>query len=175
MSKLFYQAPFITKTNPIWAILFVLLLTSASCTKEEPKHRDVFRCEINGVAWEAGCDSQNMVWSCDYLDCQYYEDTGGFEITASNKIDNDGGFSLYRSSTSGGVIIGNNYLTIGTFGDRDNNIQFNISENNPGMLNILNINKGAKYIEGEFQFKAYSTNGDSVFISKGYFNVKYRP
>lgn len=162
----------------IFGIIFLGLVTcSSSCNKEDEDipHKDIFRCEIDGVSWEAGCESNNIAWGCIAIDCQYYEDTGGFEITASNKISNDGGFSLYKSPISGGIKKGGNDLKIGTFGDRINNIQYQIDTVYPGYLFVEDIDEIKKNIEGNFSFKAFSISGDSVVITNGYFKVKYRP
>lgn len=171
MKNIFYQAPFITKVKSLWIILLALLLTSASCTKEEPKHRDVFRCEINGVPWEAGCDSQNLVWSCDYLDCQYYDDIGGIEVKANN-VNSDDGISFYKSSD---LKIGENFLDEAIYGITIDGLGKTYKSKNKGKVHIEEINISLKIIVASFEFVAYYNETDSVVVTSGSFKVKYRP
>lgn len=157
-------------------LITILIFITLSCKKDESNiiHRDVFKCEINGIHWEAKC-LESPPFGCKIVDCQYYEMGGGFEIAASNEVLNNGGMSFYKSSGSGGLLEGDNILTIGTYGDKINNIQYNIDKDKPGTIVLLTLDKENKIIECNFSFKAFSLQGDSVEISNGYFKVKYRP
>ena len=161
----------------IVGILFLGLVTSSySCNKEKknPPRKDIFRCEIDGVPWEAGCESNNIAWGCIAIDCQYYEDSGGFELGASN-TSQDNGISLRKSSSSGGLVLGSNNLSRATYGLNQAGISYNMNPESLGNIELISIDTIKKLIECNFSFKAYSTGGDSVVISNGYFKVKYRP
>lgn len=165
---------YLTWRHHLTGLLLILLLAASACNKEKnnPRHEDIFRCEINGVPWEAGCESNNIAWGCIAIDCQYYEETGGFEIGA-NKKETTSGISFRKSSNDGGVVIGDNLFTKMIYGHEG--VSYTMNNGDTGLVQIFQIDFDLKIIEGEFNFKAFSNLGDSVFVSKGYFKVKYRP
>jgi len=97
-------------------ILLVALLTAhtlSCCKKDDPKPEpdpngaDHMTTIINGQEWEANCEPSWPGLGCRKVNCKYYEDTKEFSLS------NGGGsysVSFSRSSTSGGVVLGENKL-----------------------------------------------------------------
>ncbi len=176
-------------TNPQQRVLLLVFLLplflASSCKKETPENpnKDVFKCKINGIPWEAQCDG-NIVFGCEAVDCWYndFDTLRVIEISAKNtKIDN--GFNLwFRSKKTEDIKYFPSRIDIPIFGynkgsDNDRNyyldtlkqFNFNIIKND---TNILGDRKGT--ITGTFNFKCINTNKDSIIITDGYFNFGYQ-
>ena len=165
----------LTSLPPLLCIL-ALLLIQPSCKKEDPPnpHEDyVMTCKVNGQAWEAYCEG-NILFGCNPVDCQFYPDTRGFEIWGGN-----GNVGIRFSILN--IIIGNNNIQYQYSAVLDprlpgNCAYFNIDttyQNN--MATIIQIDTVTKKIEGGFTFRAINECNDTVLITDGYFNTKYRP
>lgn len=156
----------------------ILILTAASCTKEEPKHRDVVTATINGKPWKAGC-KESPPFGCSVADLQYYVDTGGFSLRATN-IEGDTGITI--------VLL--NVDQIGSYKIPDKQQcgiivkeepcgrrRHYIDSNDPQEVEILKIDQETKIIEGRFHYIGRDTvcQSEPVHITNGYFKVKYRP
>ena len=156
----------------------ILILTAASCTKEEPRHRDIVTATINGNPWKAGC-KESPPFGCSAADLQYYTDTGGFEFAASN-AERDTGIrvSLFEVFVPGVYKMRNNeQCGIIVKEDPCGRQGHYIDENDPQEIEIVRIDNEKKIIEGRFHFIGKDTNclSDPVHITNGYFKVKYRP
>ncbi len=152
--------------------IFIFMLLS--CRKDESNtiHRDVFKCEINGVPWEAKC-VEGPLFGCNEIDCQYYENSSSLEIVASNTVDDTSSFHIYVNSNNGGLQIGENILEYTRLSF--NNIRYNIDPCCNSTLELLALQKDKKVIECNFSVKLVSEAGDTVLVSRGYFKSKYRP
>ncbi len=157
-----------------------ILLTSASCKKnnEEPKHKNIVTATINGNPWKAGC-KESPPFGCNIGDFQYYPNTGGFELAASN-IEKDSSIAIFLNSVhiSGSYRILNK-IACATFdkGDLCGWQRHYINESDPQEIEIINIDNENKIIEGRFNFIGRDTlcGSEPVHITNGYFKMKYRP
>jgi hypothetical protein len=164
--------------TPLFLLFLGILLCAASCTKEEPKHRNVVTATINGKPWKAGCE-ESPPFGCHIGNFQYYPNTGVFELAASN-IEGDSGVTIVlwdmhepriyriRDKQQCGIIVKEEPC-----GRR----RHYIDEADPQEIEIINIDNEKKIIEGRFHYIGRDTNclSEPVHITKGYFKVKYRP
>ncbi len=164
--------------SSLW-LAAILVLTAASCTKEEEtKHKNIVTATINGKPWKAGCEESSL-FGCTSGDLQYYPNTGGFELAASN---------IERDSSM--AIILREVFDVGDFHIASKSIcaiivkeepcgrqGHYINEDDPQEIQILSIDKEKKIIEGRFHYIGRDTNclSEPVHITNGYFKFKYRP
>lgn len=154
-------------------LLAACLCIAGSCKKEEDdnRHRDIFRCEINDVLWEAKCIDEPL-FGCSAVDCQYYENTGFLELVAYNDLgDENTGFHIVKKSTGGGLVLGNNEMDIIEI--FINNEKFDSIINSNFIVN--SIDHSNKIIEGVFNCTVKAGESSIASITQGYFKVKYRP
>ncbi len=169
----------------------LLLLTFSlfiSCTKEEPKpdppkpnEADTMHALINGEEWSAYCESSWPGFGCIKVKCQYYNDTGGFQIGAGgppgyviafSKTGGQGGVHLgtnvlpYRSE----VLICNASICTGESSCR----RFDLDSTYLNILEILDINIELRIIEGKFEYRAVNQEcSDTILVTDGYFRTNY--
>ena len=170
--------------------LLLTLCLFFSCTKEEPEpippkpnEADTMRALINGEEWSAYCESSWPGLGCTKVDCHYYDDSKGFEIAAGGPP----GYSVIFSKSGGseGVKLGINELpfrrgviicnTTGCLGNSSCR-RFDMDSTYFNVLEILEINKESKIIEGKFELQAINSEcSDTILVTDGYFRTNYRP
>ena len=169
-------------------ILFILgIITFLSCTKEEPEPKplkpneaDTMRALINGEEWSAYCESSWPGLGCTKVNCQYYPDDKGFEISAAGPP----GYVVIvsKSGGTGGVKLGINKLPFrrgpiicNTSSCKSTCRRFDIDTTFFNVLEILEIDSTIKIIEGRFNFRVINEEcSDTILVSDGYFRTNYR-
>lgn len=176
----------LTSTNPnpmkkfkiLCVVISSLLLIAASCTKEEPEHQDVVTATINGKPWKAGC-KESPPFGCKIGDFQYYTNNGFFELGASNaERDTSFGITLWDIFNPGVFTIRNNQQCGILIKEEPCGRQRHyIKSNDPQEIEIIVIDTVTKIIEGRFHFIGRDTNclSEPVYVTNGYFKMKYRP
>ncbi len=165
----------LTSLPPLLCIV-ALLLIQPSCKKEDPPnpHEDyVMTCKVNGQAWEAYCEG-NILFGCNPVDCLFYPDTRGFSIIG-------GADNRFIAFPIRNIIIGNNNIPYRSSAIIDPQLPGNCGylnidttyQNN--RATIIQIDTVTKKIEGRFGFRVINECNDTVLITDGYFNTKYRP
>jgi hypothetical protein len=179
MKNIFYQAPFITRVKFLWIIIPALLLTAASCKKEEePKHKNIVTATINGQPWKSEC-MESTLFGCTSGDLQYYPQSGFLYLGADNITRDTGiGITLENVFKIGGYRIPNKQMCaiIVKFEPCGRRRHY-IDEADPQEIEIISIDNEKKIIEGKFHYIGHDTTclSEPVHITNGYFKVKYRP
>lgn len=174
-------------TIKISFFLFATFLIIASCKKEEaepndpilnPLYYDDMSAIINGKAWKASCSSSWPGFGCTKVHIQYYEDDNGFEIFAAG---GESAITFSKSGGSGGVIQGSNVLPFreGAFRKSSTNCTsccfYNLDTTHANTLNVINIDKKLKIIEGSFRLRVINNEcNEIIMIENGYFKAAYR-
>ncbi len=158
--------------------LFALLI-AVSCKKEDDsRHSDIVTATINGKPWKAGC-KESPPFGCHIADLQYYTNTGGLELGAGNiEGDTSVGMRLWEVYDTGNYRIPNKRMCAIIVKDEPCGRQrHHIDENDPQDVEIINIDKENKIIEAKFSFVGRDTNclSEPVYVTNGYFKLKYRP
>ncbi len=168
------------------AAFFCLL--AFSCKKENPSPQDkcldrprcegcdwnVFRCKVNGEDWCANCESNDPLFGCDPVDCQFYPSDKTLEIYALGEYF----LHLYNYKS---IIEGDSsqfFLKKSVFGNITNNsdcIRYDLDTITISYLYTNKINSIEKVVEGSFEFDAINNCQDTVRITDGYFKLTYRP
>ncbi len=166
-------------------IFFIALLwLASSCHKEDKlptdRHENIFRCKVNGVEWTPHCISD--FFGCSAIDCQYYKVSGTIEIHVVQQFEGhlyDQYIGIYKYK----AIVGDNLIqnTSGyEYSDHSKNTPcgyYSLDSTKVRRLTIVNIDTLNHIIQGSFEFTAFDRNiscVDTVQISEGYFDVKYR-
>ena len=167
------------------SLLLFLVLLAASCNKDEPEnpYKNVVRCKINGVPWEAQCEG-NIVFGCEAVDCLFFDsDTsrvlqlytvGG---STGKKIDLFF-YSHYKTGIDNFYSVRNGDIKFADNTYKETCRGFYIDTLKSNMLNIKidTTNKGDRLgtLTGNFHFTVANTCGDIVKITDGYFRTGYR-
>ncbi len=170
----------LSKTLIVGIVFLGIVTSSSSCNKEkkEAKHRDVVTATINGQSWKAECE-ESPPFGCIIADLQYYPETGAFELATSN-ISRDTGLQVVlREIFDQGIYRINDNLQCGIivkddFCGRQGHF---IDEKDPQEIEIIRIDNENKIIEGRFHFIGHDTKcgSEPVYVTNGYFKVRYRP
>lgn len=181
------QLPASGMSYRIMYTLIMILLVTISCKKEpddpipNPSYFDDMSATINGQTWKASCTPSWPGMGCTKVDCQYYEDTKGFEISAGGN--NTYGVRFSKNG-GGGIIIGENILPKQTSNltcaiincVNDQCRQYNLDTSFINVLRIIQIDKSTKLIEGSFNLRVVNSQcNDTIMIENGYFKTIYRP
>ncbi len=166
--------------SSILYLILPLALFFTFCNKEnsDDKHQNVVTANINGKPWKAGC-KESPPFGCGIGDLQYYTNTGNLELGASDTL----GYANIRIRISELFTHGNYKMRDQTQcgiidkGEPCEITRHYIDENDPQEIEIINIDKENKIIEGKFLFIGRDTNclSEPVYITNGYFKMKYRP
>lgn len=153
-----------------------------SCREDEtcPNcFKDFVRCKVNGKEWESNCVSNDPLFGCRAVRCDYsYNLKRGLSISAINDA-NSSGISLNQFSAWGGGIFGDNSiqqreLKLSNYNLLGNCIRMDsldFSYNNYFILE--NIDTLNFIIEGRFGFRVYNLCGDTAIVTDGYFKTKF--
>ncbi len=163
-------------------IAFAMLCTFVHCHEDDPCptcFKDIVRCKVNGREWVSNCVSNDPLFGCNASSCYYYFLSGnGFDLNSTNDQNNTG-LVLRKTSQTGGLLPGINFLTSIyelEFWDHSLNGNCKILVLDSEFQSILNISKidTINYIiEGHFLGKAKNSCGDTVKITDGYFKTKF--
>ena len=168
-------------------LLFILsIITFLSCTKAEPdpeppkpNEADTMRALINGEEWSAYCESSWPGLGCTKVTCRYYDDTKGFEISTAG-----GHYSMNfaKSGGQGGIQLGINELPFKRTviichapNCLDSKCRtFEMDTTNINTVDITDINKEYRIIEGTFEFRVVNKEcSDTIIVTEGYFRTNY--
>ncbi|MCO6485457.1 MAG: hypothetical protein J5I41_06725 [Saprospiraceae bacterium] len=164
-------------------LLSLMLAALASCfkMKDTPPtpswHKGVFHCKVNGEEWKAQCVSDPL-FGCNAVDCQYYWDTKGFEISAVNiTYDKTTNNSLHFFARP--AIIGTAEIIFLSREYKDWNkpsgCRFHdLDTTSMRRLTILEVDTVNFLIKGTFEFTAINNCQDTVRITDGFFHVNFR-
>lgn len=156
----------------LYLILPFLLLTS--CSKEEEGCLDcleTFRCKINGEMWAPNCESGTILWGCTAIRCRYNENSRALEMRVVNEGHNSRLLINGRS-----IVLGNNpmFYTDREYIDysRGNCGSYDLIQELPNYINVINIDTSEHTIEGTFAFSVLGEcDQDTLHITDGYFHL----
>ncbi len=158
----------------LYFVLIALITIAASCHKNEypePGPDDFyFRCNIDGRTYIpnscANCMSGKLLGDTTFL----VNGNAGFESIAIGIIDITGSpIKISRYLLNQNPRFGADYKNSTILID-----QYNTDSTHTGFLEITNLNKIDRIIQGTFYFKAYNSyRNDSVNVTDGKFRLKY--
>lgn len=139
------------------------------------------RALINGQEWNAYCESALPGLGCTKVTCRYYDDDKSFEIIAGGPPGYSVGIS--KGAARGGIELGINELPyrrgvvmcntqqcLGSSSCRE----YDLDTTYLNILEILEINREYKIIEGKFEFRAVNREcSDTILVTDGYFRTNY--
>ncbi|MFN8280122.1 MAG: hypothetical protein U0V49_07545 [Saprospiraceae bacterium] len=161
---------------------FLVLFMFSCCQGEDPCpacFKDIVRCKVNGKEWVSNCVSNDPLFGCKAVRCDYsYNQDKGLSLSAIDDSNNSG-ISLNQFSGFGGGILGgnsiqqrelklSNYKLVGNCIRLDS---LDFSYNNFFILDRIDTLKFI--IEGRFNFRVYNLCGDTATVTDGYFKTKF--
>lgn len=160
-------------------LLSVSICIAASCKKEDDsRHIDIATATINGIPWKAGC-KESPPFGCKVGDLQYYTNNGGFSLSVGDRENNVVlRIPLWEVFNKGIYKIpGKQLCGIILKPDPCGKQGHYIEESDPQQIEIIAIDEFNKIIEGKFSFIGRDTNclSEPVYVTNGYFKMKYRP
>lgn len=128
--------------------------------------KNTFGCLVNGKAWVTRTS----------IDATAFYQEGVLTITAfvvGNGIDQGMSFEIRDLNLSTKKYdLGNPFEQFATFGDSRTNCSY-VTEGNSGFLSITKLDNTNRIISGEFNFKVFTDECDTVRITEGRFDLTY--
>ena len=163
--------------------LLVILFSLFSCEDgtlikiEEPEPTDIFRCKVNGVEWKPA--GEFVSFGDPNPDAYYYNYLLGLRVRKeTNDVSQFMSMTISTINSDLGIHpmgVGNVYIDFNHISGCINYYSDTTAEN---IIDIIKIDSVNNIIEGSFKFVGVAPNclddTDTVRVTDGYFNIKYR-
>lgn len=166
--------------------IILMLVVCSSCKTDilSPKEElpaatqeglNTFGCLVNGEVWIP----KRIYNKLEYF---YYENDGSFNVTAykkigSNDINQELGFGVLEGLIAEDSYILSNLETtksMAGFNNYNLNCYYETNPKQAGTLSIIKLDTANHIIAGTFEFTVWTEECDTIKVTDGRFDIKYR-